>query len=125
MTTKTPAAEIRSAVKFAIDRCLTDDDWAEHFERAARHPIPTPHDSSPLCESRALLAYLDEVWAGLTIEGRSALGRADRVFHSLGAYMAGSTRDALVRRHLVRARPYTPKTTPLGRAVLKRAKEQG
>ena len=112
-TDTTTAVADRAAIE-ALARELTDEQWRDVFG-----PGTMTEWSSDEC--RALLAYLDEVWAGLTATMRA------HVLHGIGGATA-NTIAAMERRGLVADAPERPgycALTPLGRAVLRRAKEQG
>lgn len=71
-------------------------------------------------QREAVLAYLDEVWAGLTKAERGRLRNASESSPRWGH--ASRTHGRLLARGLVDAKPCA---TPLGRAVLKRAEDRG
>lgn len=140
MTTTAPQTD-RAATE-ALARELTDDDWSDMDQLTG--PDAEPGDtyafdhgrSFDVATARALLAYLDEVWAGLTaaqrrmltlcVNGHPGLATTLRECWPVGASQYRCA-GRLVALHLavgsVERGFY--KATPLGRAVLRRAKEQG
>lgn len=118
----------RAAIE-AIARELTDEQWSDVFEAAAVAGTRVEVFCGPVIHHdtcRALLAYLDEVWAGLTTAQRTTLQTS--LDGGGMAPLNGRTAPSLQARGLVYEHAsweghYTIR--PLGRAVLKRAKENG
>lgn len=104
----------------ALARELTDEQWDKHLRAAAvraRHPgmVPTREDA-------ALLAYLDEVWAGLGELYQDVLREPGRLDDTDDPIACGAA-VAMEAAKLVRFNGYA-EVLPLGRAVLRRAQER-
>lgn len=108
-----------TADRFAVEqlaRDLTDAQWNVVFFAA-----PDAEGMWGGVRIAALIAHLDIVWSGLSEIQRNRL--RGKCFNAGN----GATTTALMRRGLATSDPYDSPVwvTPLGRAVLRRAKEQG
>lgn len=104
-----------------LARALTDGEWSEYFSYAATDD-GIGYDA-PAVDCRALLAYLDDVWRGLDelhrefLTDPQGLEDTDDPIACAGALAFEAAKLATFRGPAAH--------TPLGRAVLQRAKEQG
>lgn len=123
MSTPTTAVADRAEIE-ALARELDDGDWSHVFAVGVDW---TGTDEVCGCtmgpnDFAALLAYLDSVWAGLGSTSRDHLASTEREGEAVYGGIAYPLRRAqLVYRDAAR----WWHSTPLGRAVLRRAKEQG